>query len=298
MFAEKRIKEAYENASRIHFASDARLVLMSDTHRGDGSWCDDFANNQAVFFHALNYYDGKGFTYIELGDGDELWKNRRFTEIANQHSHIFWLLRQMYEANRFLMLHGNHDMVKRSPKWNLKNLNQVYNERLDRKTPLFPGIPAIEAAVITLEEPKGELFLLHGHQADFPNDKLWRINRFLVRHLWKPVELMGGRDPTRAAKNYKKMNKVEQKLTRFANKNGVLTIAGHTHRPVFPDPGKSLYFNDGSAVHPRCITAIEIDNGRICLIKWSVAPRSDGTLAVMREFLEEPKGLDEYFAAR
>ena len=48
-----------------------------------------------------------------------------------------------------------------------------------------------------------------------------------------------------------------------------MIIAGHTHRPHFPQPGNPPYFNDGSCVHPYSITTIEINSGEISIIKWS-----------------------------
>ena len=102
------------------------------------------------------------------------------------------------------------------------------------------------------------------------NDNLWRVSRFLVRYLWRPLENFGVEDPTRAAKNYKEKNNVDKRLSEWAEREGVIVIAGHTHRPVFPSNGEGKCFNDGSCVHPRCITAIEIVNGEISLVKWSI----------------------------
>jgi hypothetical protein len=50
----KRLKEVYENAKKITFDNSDKFILFSDCHRGDGSWADDFAHNENVFFHALN----------------------------------------------------------------------------------------------------------------------------------------------------------------------------------------------------------------------------------------------------
>jgi predicted phosphodiesterase len=73
-----------------------------------------------------------------------------------------------------------------------------------------------------------------------------------------------------------------------------MTIFGHTHRPRFPEPGDIAFFNDGSCVHPRSITGIEIENGTISLIKWQIATRDDGTLQIVRVLLEGPVKLSDY----
>ena len=48
-----------------------------------------------------------------------------------------------------------------------------------------------------------------------------------------------------------------------------MIIAGHTHKTAFPGKG-ILFILMMAAVHPRCITSIEIANNEISLIKWSV----------------------------
>jgi hypothetical protein len=54
------------------------------------------------------------------------------------------------------------------------------------------------------------------------------------------------------------------------------------------------YFNDGSCVHPRSITGIEIAAGTISLIKWQIDTKEDGTLQIVRELLEGPARLEDY----
>ena len=72
-----------------------------------------------------------------------------------------------------------------------------------------------------------------------------------------------------------------------------MLIAGHTHRPMFAEDGAPLYFNTGSAVHPRCITALEINYGQIQLVKWFINTRLDGTLFIDRKILAGPLILKE-----
>jgi predicted phosphodiesterase len=69
---------------------------------------------------------------------------------------------------------------------------------------------------------------------------------------------------------------------------------GHTHRPRFPEPGDIAFFNDGSCVHPRSITGIEIEDGTISLIKWQIVTTEDGTLKIDRFLLEGPIPLVDY----
>jgi hypothetical protein len=106
--------------------------------------------------------------------------------------------------------------------------------------------------------------------------------------------LFGAKDFTRPAKNYRKRYRIEQKLGAWVRASGHMLVAGHTHRPQFPDPGELSYFNDGCCVHPRCITGIEIQEGQIALIKWWVKAGDDGILAITREVLAGPQPLALY----
>ena len=72
MSVASRLSEVFESSEKIPFDDSSKFILFSDCHRGDNSWTDDFAQNQNIFFHALNFYYDGGFTYIEVGDGDEL----------------------------------------------------------------------------------------------------------------------------------------------------------------------------------------------------------------------------------
>ncbi|MDR3644806.1 MAG: serine/threonine protein phosphatase, partial [Clostridia bacterium] len=141
----------------------------------------------------------------------------------------------------------------------------------------------------------GKILMLHGHQADFFNDSLWWLSRFLVRYLWKPLESIGINDPTSASKNHQKEDSVERELIEWVKKENVMLIAGHTHRQVFSEVGEPAYFNDGSCVHPYGITAIEISDGMIMLVKWCVKTRNSGNLFVGREVLEGPRNIKDYF---
>lgn len=291
----KEISRVFNSAEVISFDDSSKFVLMSDCHRGDGNWGDNFARNQNISFEALNYYYEGGYTYIELGDGDELWENRRLDEIKEIHSHIFWLLTRFYKKKRLYLIYGNHDMVKKNDNYVKKNMYTTYDTVKQEQMPMFPDIKVYEGLKLNYTLTNDKILLIHGHQVDFLNNEMWKISRALVRYLWRPLELIGVNDPTRTAKNYSKKDLVEKKLSKWSKEQRKMIIAGHTHRPVFPQPGNSAYFNDGSCVHPRCITAIEISSGCITLVKWQINTRRDGILAVGREVLEGPVKLTAYF---
>lgn len=291
----RKLDQAYENALCLPIDQSSRIVLMSDCHRGIGNWGDNFQSNQNVFFAALQYYNRRRYTYIELGDGDELWENRSMKEIIRTHSNQFWLLSKFYCEGRFYMLYGNHDRKKAGKNFCQSTCSSYYCEADEKCMELFPDLKAQEAIRLTERGGAGELFLVHGHQGDLLNDTLWLLTRFLVRYVWRPLELAGCNDPTSAAKNYQKKERTEKRLSDWAAQRKTVLIAGHTHRPAFPKPGEGFYFNDGSCVHPRCITALEIACGEISLVKWSEKVRPDNVVYIGRDVLEEPVSLAEYY---
>ncbi len=294
MSINKRLNRVLSSSPRIPFDDYSRFIIMSDCHRGDGDFSDNFSTNQNLFFAALQYYYEKDFTYIELGDGDELWENRKIDVIINTYNDIFWLMSQFYRKNRLYMIYGNHDMIKKDPKYSRTKCSSFFCDSTNSTIPLFPGIKITEGLILDYQKTPYEIFLTHGHQADIINDTFWKLSRFLVRYLWRPLELIGIRDPFSAAKNSERKTQIEKNLSDWSARNHQTIITGHTHRPVFPKPGGVLYFNDGSCVHPRHITGIEIMNGSLSLVRWALMIRPDQSLYVGREVLEGPVKIEEY----
>jgi len=293
--AKKRLDNAYRNAQVIDFDNDSKYILFSDCHRGDNSFADDFANNRNIYYHALKHYYNEGFQYCEIGDGDELWENLSFESILNAHKNVYMLMKAFHNEHRLHMIWGNHDMVYRNPAYVKKYLSSYFDPKTGNDEELFKDIKYHEGIILKHCATNQEIFLTHGHQADWWNYSFWKWSRFLVRILWKPLNVMGIADPTSPAKNYTELIKVERRIKSWiANNNNLITIVGHTHRPRFPNPGDIAFFNDGSCVHPRSITGIEIENGAVSLIKWSIATKDDGTLQIIKDVLEGPVNLENY----
>lgn len=259
-----RLRKALEGACTLPLNHNSKYVLFSDCHRGIGNTNDNFLKNHTLYIAALQYYFRNGFTYIELGDGDELWENRRMKHIAETHSEIFCLHSLFREQNRLYLLYGNHDIVRKD---------------------LYEGILLRSAA--PPHSGHKDIFLTHGHQAELLNSTFWPLSRFLVRYLWSPLEYLGIPDPTSAAKNHTRKEKTEKRLHRFAEQEGLLIIAGHTHRPYLSE-SDPYYCNCGSCVHPFSITCLELEHLRLRLVKWSLTTGSDMGLRISREVLSGP----------
>jgi UDP-2,3-diacylglucosamine pyrophosphatase LpxH len=287
-----------ERIRRLTLTPGMKLVCMSDMHRGDGSGADDFAQNSLIYRCALEHYLENGFTYVELGDAEELWENDNFDQIYITHTLVYELLAKFHDPDpvktRYLKVWGNHDLYWKD--------NEVVYRSLFHSIEIHEGI-VLETMTGRDEEREGgcgAILFIHGHQADPKcNGEMAVVIRFLVHNFWSGLQRFGIKDLSRAALNPGLCNEVDKRLHEWATNNdkGIhAIIAGHTHRAVFENlslteqryleskvktdgvkiehqPDRS-YYNTGSCVHPLCITGIEItfENGPcLRLVKWGQA---------------------------
>ena len=294
MFTMKRLSSAYKNAHRIAFNEQSKFIFFSDVHRGDNSLSDEFAHNQNIYYFALQHYFREGFTYIEVGDGDELWEHSQFEVIRYAHSDVFMLLRAFYDESRFIMLYGNHNMAFKHQHHIERHLFKFYDEYESFFNVLFPNIQVHESVVMTDEKTGGEIFVVHGHQGDFINDQIWPVLKYLNRYFWRYFHIIGFKNPASPAKNAHKRHKIEVNYSKFIRIYKKMLIAGHTHRPKFPKENELPYFNTGCCIHPRNITGLEIENGAISFIEWRIIPDETGSLQIKRSVIRGPRQLTNF----
>jgi len=275
--AHRRLTEVFEAAKSLLFDDSSRLVFFSDCHRGDNSRADAFAKNAELFLRALTHYYREGFTYIEVGDGDDLWQTRRFSDIRRAYGRIFDLLHKFDRQDRLHLIVGNHD------------IRGGRHERVEKD-----GIIAHEGLVLHHSRTGQQIFIVHGHQADFKSDRLYVVGRFLVR-IWKRLQSFGlGDKECRAGDDETPTQvKIKQRIIEWLQSYQQIVICGHTHRPVCAAYGAPPYFNTGSCVYPGYITGLEIQNGKIAPIRWCTRPetRQRGALRVERELVAPPRKL-------
>lgn len=293
MSTNTRISKSFERALCLPLKENSKYVLFSDCHRGTGRANDNFVKNEYLFLAALKYYYPRGFTYLELGDGDELWENRFFSHIKETHYQSLELIAKYYQDNRFFAIYGNHDMVKKYSRFSKKQCLTCYHEHPLKEQPLFPGITFYSGIILQDVKHKKDIYLTHGHQTDLLNSTFWRLSRFLVRYFWRPLEILGVPDPTSAAKNNTKKKKSEKRLTSWARQENHLLITGHTHHPMIGTKD-SPYCNTGSCVSTASITCIEIERRCITLVKWTLDTRHNQALYVTREVLGKTVCIDEF----
>jgi UDP-2,3-diacylglucosamine pyrophosphatase LpxH len=290
----KRLTRIFENAECIQFTNRDRLVFFSDVHRGNNSWADEFARNETTYTYALQYYYKADFTYVEVGDGDELLKFKYVEPIRIAHEQVFRILEKFRSKNRLYYIFGNHDDEYLKPEMVHIRPARIFEMGAEEMQLPFMNIKAVEGLVFKHKESGVELFAVHGHQGDDLFHRLIWLNRVLIRLVWRPLQLMGLQDPASIAQNMYKRQKVEEELIRWCKENNQPMLCGHTHKERFAKKGKAPYFNDGSCVHPRYITCIEIVKGEIALIRWRIKPNKKGQLVVQRTVLKGPKPIENF----
>ncbi len=294
MRTKARLDSVYETALPVPFDDSSKFVFFADVHRGDNSLSDEFGRNKHIYLHAVQYYYDNNFTYVEIGDGDELWEGPKFEIIRNAHAHVFDALKKFFDSDRMYMIYGNHNMQLADKRFLKEHYYNVYDEYLGKKTPLFPGLEAHEGLILTHRETGQQIFLVHGHQGDLMNDQLSWFSHFMVRFFWKYLHILGVKYATSPAKSRRKRHKVEKNFSRWNSDNDTIIICGHTHRPRFPDPGEGAYFNTGTCIHPRGITCLELRYGKLLLVTWHVSVKRDGEMYIKRTILKGPTGIEEF----
>lgn len=278
--AQQRLGRILDTAKNVGFDDTSRFVFFADCHRGDNGRADIFARNKGLFLDALQHYYQHGFTYVEVGDGDEMWQNRRFASIRHAHERVFDLFHRFDRQDRLHLIVGNHDISGKRAACVEKD-----------------GIFATEGLVLTHAQRKQRILVAHGHQADYKNDRWPVMGRTTVRAL-KHVQRLGVARYASLPGNVWSECAIDRRIREWAHVHQQTIICGHTHRPTCASSSAFPYFNPGSCLVPGSITGIEIQNGCISLVKWMSAQgqRPHGMSRVRRELVGRPRELRQLCA--
>jgi UDP-2,3-diacylglucosamine pyrophosphatase LpxH len=275
-YAGRHLTRAFNKAVEVPIRCSSRMVFFSDLHRGDGSRADGFARNRGLFLHALGHYYDRGFTYVEVGDGDELWKKWCFGDIQRAHGRVFDLMHRFDREGRLHVVLGNHDIRNGRG-------NQVDKD----------GILARGSLRLRHTQTGQQILVVHGHQADLKSDYLAGFGQLLVGSVWKRLQLLGMVGVTSQAGHLWALNRIERAIIDWVRKTRQAVICGHTHRPMSSAYGMPPYFNTGSCVFPGCITGLELRDEQLSLVSWFVRSRTHlgRPLRIERQMAAPPRAL-------
>jgi hypothetical protein len=204
----------------------ARLIVLSDLHKGARDGADDFWRCEAAYHAALGYYLEQGHRLIALGDVEELWENKP-DEVIRAYPDTLRLEAEFHRHGRYERFWGNHDDDWRNPDQVAKRLQ-----------PIFPGLRVREALrirVLSGGEPIGLLFFAHGHQGTLESERFAWIAKLVVRYVWRPLQRRLGYSATTPAQDFDLRQRHDEAMFVWARTHPAapVLIAGHTHRPVF-----------------------------------------------------------------
>lgn len=201
-----------------------RFIIFSDQHKGARDSADIFARSTKNYLAALDYYDREMFTYINLGDSEELWGNS-FLSVKKHNKGTFENEKRFIKRNAFVKIFGNHDLYWDNDPLAAVSLLQIYGEAI----PIYEGI--ILQGVVNNKDIS--IFMTHGHQGDLQSDGNW-FSKWFVSNIWGPLQAFAAVNPNTPANNQQLKTDHNRLMYEWVSKRAdTLLITGHTHQPVF-----------------------------------------------------------------
>lgn len=251
----KTLGELFKNAPQLELDAHTPLLVLSDLHMGNGKHQDDFRHNGALLVEALaDYYWPKGYTLVLNGDIEELLRNER-SAIMAAWAPLYELFTRFHEAARLVWLRGNHEIVPAQ-------------EEEDPR--YFP------ANAVRFTWQGKNLFIFHGHQAGWVNSGRYnRVIGFVLRVFANKLGIGNSSVAHDSAKRFK----LEKKVYDFSKQEGIISIIGHTHRPLFESLSKAESL--GYQIEKMCREYARAKNGKRELIESTIG-------RMKRDYLKKP----------
>ena len=217
------LERLLQSSETIGIDRASRVVVFSDLHLGDGGRNDEFLRNAQLFETVLRqrYLTG-GFSLVLNGDVEELFKFDLDT-IQAAWGNLYELFLSFSGNGFFRKLYGNHDhgLLEDDGYCLASSLSESLALRYEEET----------------------LLLFHGHQASpFLNEPCTFSSRalfYLLRYFARPF---GVRNYSVSYSNRKRYA-IERTVYEFSNRYRLISIIGHTHRPLFESMSKLDYLN-------------------------------------------------------
>ncbi|WP_425390147.1 hypothetical protein [Ekhidna sp.] len=205
----RKLDKLFEQSPSFDIHSQKRWVIFSDLHMGDGGSTDDFKQNSGLFISALEkYYLKKDHALILNGDVEEL-QRFQVKKIVNKWRQVYDLFDQFNAKSALFKTIGNHDL----------ELQLMKELPFDYK--LYESL--------RLSFGKENLFVFHGHQASKKYQEHNELIGFTLKYFANPL----GIKSYSVSHSSKKQYKIEKRVYGFSSFNKVVSIIGHTHRPLF-----------------------------------------------------------------
>jgi predicted phosphodiesterase len=283
----------------VNFAFE-KFIIFSDHHKGNRDHGDDFANNEPNYLAALDYYLQNNFTYINLGDSEELWKYTP-EQVISKNIVSLRAEAKFHEQGKYHKTFGNHDTI-----WKNKlDVDIRFKEIFTLPLPVWEGI----LLKTKINDRSLSVYLTHGHQGDKLSDNN-TLSTWLVAHIWRPVQRYLQINVNTPAKDYRLRDRHNIIMHDWSSqRKSLLLITGHTHKPVFASGKysdhennnidkavtgqkklklKPSYFNSGCCCYnDGDITGIEIAGDKISLVKWHLEKNKSNRMILEEVSLQQ-----------
>jgi len=217
------LERLLSNAREVSLDGTLRVLILSDLHMGNGGRRDEFRLNADLVRTLLaDYYHPEGFSLVLNGDVEELFKFS-LESITAEWGEFYDLFLRFEENGFFFKTFGNHDAA-------------LLDEKEYR-------LRAHMLESVKFRYGKETMLLFHGHQASV---LLWEtyplVSRsvvFFLRYIAKPVGIRN----FSIAYNSRRRFAIEKSIYEFSNNAKIVSVIGHTHRPLFESLSKVDYLN-------------------------------------------------------
>ena len=203
-----------KTARRLELNPGDRYVVFSDLHIGNGGSRDDFLKNGDLFTQVLSdYYLSRNFSLILNGDIEEL-QRFRLNQITKRWADIYEVFKEFKTKGKLHKNFGNHDI----------ELSLRPNPELEDCT----------GEAIELANGSGSIFIFHGHQASLFMRNFNPLAGLMLRYVANPLGIKGYSVSQHSLKKFR----VEQRTYTYSSARKIVSLLGHTHRPLFESLSK------------------------------------------------------------
>jgi UDP-2,3-diacylglucosamine pyrophosphatase LpxH len=211
---ESTLKSVYDAALHLPLTDSTRLVIFSDLHMGNGGPRDDFQINAPLVEAALqDWYLARDFGLVLDGDIEEL-QRFRFDDIHARWAGLYALFESFRARTVLYKIVGNHDE------------GLLFRERVGVDRDLLGGI--------RLERNGNTLFVFHGHQATIFFERFNDVSGFFLKYVANTLRIRNFPVALESQKKYR----TEHRVYAFSASRKILSVIGHTHRPLFESLSK------------------------------------------------------------
>jgi len=217
------LERLLDRARPVTLDDASRVLILSDLHMGNGGRHDEFRHNAGLVKTILRqYYLPQQYSLVLNGDIEELFKFS-LESIERKWAEVYELFIEFKEHGFFWKTYGNHDVAL-----------------LDRKDYRLSS-----SLVESLKFHYGDetILLFHGHQAALflwqQYSMLSRAVIFFLRYIAKPTGIKN----YSVAYSSRRRFVIEKSIYEFSNQAKIVSIIGHTHRPLFESLSKADYLN-------------------------------------------------------